>query len=179
MKAATCVEPPPTVSLSFQSTPPVKAATRKLRNTNAGGGISIHAAREGGDFDDRVVIVYNIKFQSTPPVKAATKHPPNASIDSTLFQSTPPVKAATVENATTQFSVAFQSTPPVKAATRFASHQELGGAFQSTPPVKAATIGRRFTTMHSSISIHAAREGGDLARDTGIGGFRYFNPRRP
>ena len=49
MKAATCVEPPPTVSLSFQSTPPVKAATRKLRNTNAGGGISIHAAREGGD----------------------------------------------------------------------------------------------------------------------------------
>lgn len=38
----------------------------------ADSGISIHAARESGDFDDRVVIVYNIKFQSTPPVKAAT-----------------------------------------------------------------------------------------------------------
>ena len=94
MKAATCVEPPPAVSLSFQSTPPVKAATRKLRNTNAGGGISIHAAREGGDLTLLLTLIalrisihaareggdcittmllqLTIPFQSTPPVKAAT-----------------------------------------------------------------------------------------------------------
>ena len=35
----------------FQSTPPVKAATRKLRDRRWAGRISIHAAREGGDYD--------------------------------------------------------------------------------------------------------------------------------
>ena len=34
----------------FQSTPPVKAATRALRGCVCGAGISIHAAREGGDY---------------------------------------------------------------------------------------------------------------------------------
>ena len=35
-------------------------------------GISIHAAREGGDYALIAVVVHNIIFQSTPPVKAAT-----------------------------------------------------------------------------------------------------------
>ena len=35
--------------LLFQSTPPVKAATREVAKFISRGGISIHAAREGGD----------------------------------------------------------------------------------------------------------------------------------
>ena len=40
----------------FQSTPPVKAATRKLRDRRRAGRISIHAAREGGD----IAVIYNL-----------------------------------------------------------------------------------------------------------------------
>ena len=36
-------------AVTFQSAPPVKAATRALRGCVCGAGISIHAAREGGD----------------------------------------------------------------------------------------------------------------------------------
>ena len=34
--------------------------------------------------------------------------------------------------------------------------------FQSTPPVKAATERERRITWYEKISIHAAREGGDI-----------------
>ena len=57
---------------SFQSTPPVKAAT--LRNQLCGTPcvISIHAAREGGDASVAMQPSESAIFQSTPPVKAAT-----------------------------------------------------------------------------------------------------------
>ena len=51
--------------------------------------------------------------------------------------------------------------------------------FQSTPPVKAATSLIFLTTQPNSISIHAAREGGDQAVLSGYTGRRDFNPRRP
>ena len=38
----------------FQSTPPVKAATTELIDVLLLPGISIHAAREGGDYDSPV-----------------------------------------------------------------------------------------------------------------------------
>ena len=92
--------------MSFQSTPPVKAATRAdkvrlddifisihaareggdamRRSRSAALPISIHAAREGGD---RLVLLPEVlfaEFQSTPPVKAATllpkRLPSNSSI---------------------------------------------------------------------------------------------------
>ena len=58
----------------FQSTPPVKAATKSIAVFQQTGNISIHAAREGGD--PLVVYYYTPvrEFQSTPPVKAATAY---------------------------------------------------------------------------------------------------------
>ena len=79
----------------FQSTPPVKAATWQADYIKFSALISIHAAREGGDFTVAVNYVFSwvisihaareggdaaiargsgkyIRFQSTPPVKAAT-----------------------------------------------------------------------------------------------------------
>ena len=38
------------------------------------------------------------------------------------------------------------------------------GIFQSTPPVKAATFTHYGYAIHKVISIHAAREGGDLRK---------------
>ena len=57
----------------------------------------------------------------------------------------------------------FQSTPPVKAATDFSAGSHHALAFQSTPPVKAATTFLTLLFSHLCISIHAAREGGDVA----------------
>ena len=59
-------------SLTFQSTPPVKAATALNPYRQHRGRISIHAAREGGDGFASVFINQPEAFQSTPPVKAAT-----------------------------------------------------------------------------------------------------------
>ena len=83
------------VHAAFQSTPPVKAATRCGLKKRGKADISIHAAREGGDEvisdkiaeanisihaaregGDRVIhlpIRVQNTFQSTPPVKAATR----------------------------------------------------------------------------------------------------------
>ena len=57
--------------------------------------ISIHAAREGGDFLQHFNPFCIFSFQSTPPVKAATKNLHKMAQEDAAFQSTPPVKAAT------------------------------------------------------------------------------------
>ena len=56
----------------FQATPPVKAATPGQLPLGFRSGISIHAAREGGDLYQSVLVACGMPFQSTPPVKAAT-----------------------------------------------------------------------------------------------------------
>ena len=116
----------------------MKAATNITGTALFTLGISIHAAREGGDFD---------YFNIVPPYG---------------FQSTPPVKAATVKNQIIPQIIAFQSTPPVKAATLTEDSQRLTMEFQSTPPVKAATEFNPLNDVDYTISIHAAREGGDV-----------------
>ena len=50
----------------FQSTPPVKAATHGANLCKQLGGISIHAAREGGDPS-----IFNVKLQSAISIHAA------------------------------------------------------------------------------------------------------------
>ena len=56
----------------FQSTPPVKAATPIDGAEILKRIISIHAAREGGDYQGYTGREEKTIFQSTPPVKAAT-----------------------------------------------------------------------------------------------------------
>ena len=72
----------------------MKAATVILLALHYIRWISIHAAREGGDYNWYVLNYDIVVFQSTPPVKAATRQV-YAQQFHTLFQSTPPVKAAT------------------------------------------------------------------------------------
>ena len=104
-----------------------------------------------------------MRFQSTPPVKAATSATHG-------LRNLPPISIHAAreggDSISAQYSVIrrlFQSTPPVKAATRTYAHTTFYLVFQSTPPVKAATsLGQRGGWL-INISIHAAREGGDLA----------------
>ena len=112
------------------------------------------------------------------------------------------MKAATIKFDSRQFAFTFQSTPPVKAATSDRIWSAMSLAFQSTPPVKAATYLLCVLSVLCYISIHAAREGGDLSAlsSSSLGLFIsihaareggdlqvppplllswYFNPRRP
>ena len=73
----------------------------------------------------------------------------------------------------------FQSTPPVKAATQLCNFFRGGLEFQSTPPVKAATEWTADDTGVTKISIHAAREGGDIIAVIMPSIICDFNPRRP
>ena len=83
MKAATLSVATSYVMYGFQSTPPVKAATPRISQVLQGIGISIHAAREGGDTDTSSLSAARARFQSTPPVKAATQE---AVVDAGLYE---------------------------------------------------------------------------------------------
>ena len=163
---------------TFQSTPPVKAATDAARSA-----------------------VPDLGFQSTPPVKAATEAG-RAFRQAVRFQSTPPVKAATAMLAKC-IAVNHISIHAAREGGDQGSLSALGSAwtFQSTPPVKAATKGilnlayklvisihaareggdivARFVEAEFRISIHAAREGGDPTNLQRLCLRSYFNPRRP
>ena len=116
VKAATCSVNSCPKSPLFQSTPPVKAATSGMRLLKTVSLISIHAAREGGDW--------------LPPSYGKTSyisiHAAREGGDFRRFR-------------LTNQEEEFQSTPPVKAATARPLHQKTERRFQSTPPVKAAT----------------------------------------
>ena len=168
----------------FQSTPPVKAATRGCRPSRKLDSISIHAAREGGDHTPTFKRLIIGEFQSTPPVKAATLRaalcalqghisihaareggdaPP--SLPNTSFRLISIHAAREGGDKLISYRAlprtGFQSTPPVKAATRPQAQLSFRIVFQSTPPVKAATYRCSSRTRRRHISIHAAREGGD------------------
>ena len=76
--------------------------------------------------------------------------------------------------------ITFQSTPPVKAATK----TPAASAKAPDISIHAAREGgdldatMSYDTSHG-ISIHAAREGGDENQPYFTPPYLYFNPRRP
>ena len=119
-------------------------------------GISIHAAREGGDLGAK-----RKAGQCRISIHAA-REGGDDSYDAWEL----PI-------------FAFQSTPPVKAATRSAV-EDLGKILISIHAAReGGDRGVCRLVRGIAISIHAAREGGDIAVLTGCTGGRDFNPRRP
>ena len=122
----------------FQSTHPVRGATKLAMSCTSTLCISIHAPREGCDLEDALRAAAK-KFQSTHPVRGATKtclfdyvrddisiHAPREGCDMinrigltvmAQFQSTHPVRGATRPEAAVWFYEIFQSTHPVRGAT--------------------------------------------------------------
>ena len=118
----------------------MKAATEGLIFVSRDIDISIHAAREGGDC---VIEFFLLRIE-------ISIHAAREGGDNNIF---------------CRFIIlfGFQSTPPVKAATERVRECPLPmWVFQSTPPVKAATQSNYSKAEFDSISIHAAREGGDF-----------------
>ena len=85
-------------------------------------GISIHAAREGGDqYGNVTSTAIVISIHAAREGGDDVAHTRNAF--RFRFQSTPPVKAATCLGVIIKASKGFQSTPPVKAATTMTKDQ--------------------------------------------------------
>ena len=162
----------------FQSTPPVKAATIIFAVCRTVYNISIHAAREGGDWYGSAGAFFEI-------ISIHAAREGGDDLQAILFsQKYISIHAAReggdlMESCTCFIINIFKSTPPVKAATWRLHRPMLPQQFQSTPPVKAATDGLRETDSRRNISIHAAREGGDEAMRRQSRVCNHFNPRRP
>ena len=145
----------------FQSTPPVRGATRRIPLLRFPCAISIHAPRAGGDDDDNVVYGGETDISIHAPraggdgggiqfacIVHISIHAPRAGGDvrglrrrlkKAAFQSTPPVRGATISSPASVKSDTFQSTPPVRGATECGNGKKSSRRFQSTPPVRGAT----------------------------------------
>ena len=102
----------------FQSTPPVWGATVGHGCVDAGGRISIHAPRVGGDWTDGANTLTITVFQSTPPVWGATIQGRTlAGVLLDISIHAPRVGGDRAANKAYFIRLAFQSTPPVWGAT--------------------------------------------------------------
>ena len=135
----------------------MKAATCFSVKTQYQFNISIHAAREGGDFVTSTNSSELSAFQSTPPVKAAT-NPRQCNFRYAVIS----IHAAR-EGGDRMFQHRF---PACKNISIHAARE--GGDHNRSLP-----------SSPTPISIHAAREGGDALKFTGFNSIFYFNPRRP
>ena len=120
-------------------------------------GISIHAPREGGDG------IFGIKAELAVVISI---HAPREGGDSLVSDRLTPVSY-------------FNPRPP--RGGRHEPRVQLSDSdlFQSTPPARGATDLVVFQTALTQISIHAPREGGDLAMSVGFIPARIFQSTPP
>ena len=142
MRGATKLDQTEADELVFQSTHPVRGATRADGLRVGAHDISIHAPREGCDTGG----IWR------PAI-------------SCLFQSTHPVRGATGKDAEQHFKdYVFQSTHPVRGATRPAAPILRAGLISIHAPREGCDLRPRFKFLGGGISIHAPREGCDPRR---------------
>ena len=117
----------------------MKAATQRPREATCLSIISIHAAREGGDWNEdgfrsRAIISIHAAREGGDLVVFAREPMIDISIHAAR-EGGDVCNGRSVRN-----YPLFQSTPPVKAATSWQNNPIPSRLFQSTPPVKAATV---------------------------------------
>ena len=136
----------------FQSTRPVRGATRRHRPHRPALPISIHAPRAGRDAFGAGPDASDGNFNPRAPCGA--RHGVTVPIDQPFpFQSTRPVRGATVRRGARTAVMPFQSTRPVRGATDHPFLDFMARPFQSTRPVRGATRrrhGRRRTEKFQS-----------------------------
>ena len=144
-------------SLGFQSTLPVRGATKNAISCVPYAPISIHAPRAGSDI---------IVARRTLRLKDISIHAPRAGSDRLCSRSS-------------TITEKFQSTLPVRGATVRIQWRIVRNLFQSTLPVRGATISSGRSMSRVWISIHAPRAGSDVFLRAPARQARDFNPRSP
>ena len=141
----------------FQSTHPVRGATRWIRPARLPQSISIHAPRAGCDLSPvaqrHALVIISI-------------HAPRAGCD---------INAQIVLLAS-QISI---HAPRAGCDTASPCWRQTPDSFQSTHPVRGATRSSFPSVCHRQISIHAPRAGCDWIVVFCVGQHQDFNPRTP
>ena len=170
---------------SFQSTPPVRGATKDMAYENATTAISIHAPRAGGDHVGGRPRIQVQHFNPRPPCGGRPTFSTNTPPTSWHFNPRPPCGGRQV-NADEQSNRLYNFNPRPPCGGRLSAVEKslglgndfnprppCGGRlpwrgypfptlkFQSTPPVRGATLDYKLHIGQVEISIHAPRAGGD------------------
>ena len=141
----------------FQSTRPIRGATRAGRKTETGARISIHAPHTGRD---------------SPLARLV--------LDQKGFQSTRPIRGATVVLLSGLAFFAFQSTRPIRGATYRFRADCLGLCISIHAPHTGRDWGPEVVrALNWEISIHAPHTGRDVSRSAGKGSKSGFQSTRP
>ena len=162
----------------FQSTRPVRGATRWRGGHAQCDGVSIHAPRAGRDVSSAGLTPSPTCFNPRAPCGAR----PCPCTDGDIlggFQSTRPVRGATASGAGSGRHQEFQSTRPVRGATICILGCLNANTFQSTRPVRGATSGLFSWKNPLNVSIHAPRAGRDPRQFFSMLSRGSFNPRAP
>ena len=164
----------------FQSTLPARGATTYNEEDVCNGLISIHAPREGSDFNGlhaQIALCISIHAPREGSDLTVTSVHPQVEISIHAPREGSDVLALAHLTAVRE----FQSTLPARGATTgLRVERVLGAQFQSTLPARGATVLVLGIIIVLTISIHAPREGSDnliSAHCVPISG--YFNPRSP
>ena len=138
MRGATLTAAMPDMGKIFQSTLPMRGATKQFLQVCICIYISIHTPHAGSDASALLFSDTSISFQSTLPMRGAT------AICNALY-----------------FFNSFQSTLPMRGATDVLKCITSLDGFQSTLPMRGATISCRRSFRPHRISIHTPHAGSD------------------
>ena len=165
--------------MMFQSTRPVRGATKCPWYTPTASQVSIHAPRAGRD---------NARSELSKP-RAVSIHAPRAGRDTALppanrsfrrFQSTRPVRGATWLSFSSCFGQSgFNPRAPCGARPFSIRLNSISALFQSTRPVRGAPPKAYAIMTVYGVSIHAPRAGRDGGTLKGLQRKAAFQSTRP
>ena len=167
------------VGWEFQSTHPLRGATRHARYCAASNAISIHAPLAGCDFDAE---------GDDPFVSEISIHAPLAGCDLCVIIFIIKIRisihaplAGCDQDAALDAKITQDFNPRTPCGVRQFHHgsKSFSLEFQSTHPLRGATKQDRVCPYFSRISIHAPLAGCDSATPTTPPRTRHFNPRTP
>ena len=185
----------------FQSTHPMRGATRANCCAMYCTTISIHAPHAGCDtawmplpeaygkyFNPRTpcgvrrgkmdCVCRYVRFQSTHPMRGAT-HAIDVLLYMSRFQSTHPMRGATIHKPSMRYRGRFQSTHPMRGATGRCFCRKSRHQFQSTHPMRGATYPvEKYVKSCQFQSTHPMR-GATAGRVKAKAAGYDFNPRTP
>ena len=160
--------------MPFQSTRPIRGATRCQICGPLHLAISIHAPHTGRDHHLQGLPPFHRAFQSTRPIRGATLDSVPGVCYIQIFQSTRPIRGATASPSNhpsdrgisihaphtgrdARFYVPngptfrFQSTRPIRGATYVGRQAIPVDRFQSTRPIRGATMADTFATSFATL----------------------------
>ena len=162
----------------FQSTLPVRGATRPRERPLTLGKISIHAPRAGSDQNVQAAIAKHGHFNPRSP--CGERHVVlSSAVTQKNFNPRSPCGERLFCTSKAESIALFQSTLPVRGATKREELRNRFPRFQSTLPVRGATSLQIRGDSMEPISIHAPRAGSD-GNPHRVKECPYdFNPRSP